>query len=221
MIKIDLHSHSAASPDGNIRLKDYQKILDTKLDYIAITDHDRMDYASHLKKEDIGKKIIVGEEVMTNKGEIIGIYLTSRVKPGMSPKETVNAIKRQGGLVIIPHPLDDFRSGLGLEQMNAIKNDIDAIEVLNGRALKNYPKKLQKWAEGSDIALIASSDAHDRFGLGRTYTVLEEDADIGSAVTLKKALRSSMPVYKRPPLLAFIAPKFNRFARRFRTPVVD
>lgn len=220
-MKIDLHTHSAASPDGNLRLKDYQNALNSGLDYIAITDHDRIDYALQLKKMDIGKNIIVGEEIMTSKGEIIGLFLTKQVLPLQSPKQTVEAIKKQGGLVVIPHPVDDFRSGLGLDEMNTIKDSIDAIEILNGRALKNYPQVLQEWAEGTDIALIASSDAHDKFGIGRTFTVLKDASEIKNSDDLKKALQSASPIYKRPPILAFLAPKFNRYTRRFRKPVVD
>src|SRR5580658_33632 len=104
MLKIDLHTHSVASPDGGIMADKYRECLELgKLDYIAITDHNSIDFALNLRTE-FERKIIVGEEILTSEGEIIGLFLSELVPPNLSPIETIELIKRQGGLVYVPHP---------------------------------------------------------------------------------------------------------------------
>jgi predicted metal-dependent phosphoesterase TrpH len=74
MYKIDLHTHSSASSDGGITADQYSKIISQNiLDYVAITDHNKVSFAMKLSEE-LGDKIIVGEEIMTSEGEIIGLF---------------------------------------------------------------------------------------------------------------------------------------------------
>ena len=92
MIRLDLHTHSTGSPDGGIRLEEYKKLLDDKdLDVIAITDHDSIEQAVTIQKQ-LGERSIVGEEITTKDGEIIGLYLTQKIAPGLSAKDTVAAL---------------------------------------------------------------------------------------------------------------------------------
>lgn len=95
MPKIDLHTHSIASKDGAITADDYERMLETGLlDYIAVTDHNRIDFAAELHAK-LGEKIIVGEEIKTTEGEIIGLYLTEAIPALLTPEETVQRIKEQ------------------------------------------------------------------------------------------------------------------------------
>jgi predicted metal-dependent phosphoesterase TrpH len=115
MLKVDLHTHSVASPDGGISESQYQQVLNKgTLNCIAITDHNEVDFAIAMNKK-FGDKIIVGEEIMTTQGEIIGLFLTEKVPAGLSPEETVKQIRKQGALVYIPHPFETFRHGLSAE----------------------------------------------------------------------------------------------------------
>ena len=143
MFKVDLHTHSVASKDGGITPEQYADLLKSEtVDIIAITDHDRIDFALGMR-DALGKnRIIVGEEISTTDGEIIGLYLEKNIEPGLSAKETIKQIKKQGGLVYIPHPFEKVRHGLELETLEEIKNDIDIIESFNGRAFgrNNGPK---------------------------------------------------------------------------------
>src|SRR4051812_4619386 len=112
MFKIDLHTHSVESKDGGISFEQYAHALSTnRLDVIAITDHDTIDFATHAQTE-LGDRIIVGEEIMSTGGEIVGLYLKEAVKAGLSPLETVKQIREQGGLVYVPHPFETVRKGL-------------------------------------------------------------------------------------------------------------
>src|SRR5882757_5862760 len=99
MIKIDLHTHSVASPDGSLTAVHYQRALG-RLDVIAVTDHNRIDFAQKLQTE-LGERIIVGEEITTLEGEIVGLYLQTLIPAGLSVVETVRQIHAQGALVYI------------------------------------------------------------------------------------------------------------------------
>lgn len=176
MARLDLHTHSQASPDGALRATDYKRMLESgKLDYIAITDHDRIDFALQLQAElgglgILGSRIIVGEEITTQAGEIIGLYLSEAVPPGLTAAETVQRIHRQGGLVYIPHPFETVRKGLTLADLDAIAGEVDIIETYNGRTLQNRGGQAEKWAARHGAAQAASSDAHGWYGWGNTYS---------------------------------------------------
>src|ERR1039457_5438980 len=104
MFKVDLHTHSPASPDGGISADQYIEAISTGvLDCVAITDHNRINFAKKLNHS-VGDKIIIGEEIMTSGGEIIGLYRNEQVPANLTPIDTIRIIKDQGGLVYIPHP---------------------------------------------------------------------------------------------------------------------
>lgn len=206
MYKIDLHSHSTASPDGGITTKQYEKALKTELvDYIAITDHNNIDFALELHKK-IGKQIIVGEEIMSADGEIVGLFLTKLVPAGLSAKKTIQHIKSQGGLVYLPHPFETMRKGLSGAMLAKLHKDIDIIECFNGRALfQNKSKLAIEASEQYQIAPAASSDAHGFQGLG-THTVIKRAP---TRKNLVAQLSSGIQNKKRPGIRAVMYPKYN------------
>lgn len=210
MFNIDLHTHSTDSKDGGLSENDYIELLNSnRLDMIAITDHQSIKMALKLSTQSkFSGKIIVGQEIKSSRGEIIGLYLVEKISDNLSPSKTVKQIKKQGGLCIIPHPQDRFRSGLDLDTMNSILDNIDAIEVYNGRSIKTPDKRLSSWAEKHNITQISSSDAHSFAGAGHSYTVIDKlpTSPQDLADQLKK---SSKLVYNRPPLSAYLAPKLN------------
>jgi predicted metal-dependent phosphoesterase TrpH len=208
MIRIDLHTHSTGSPDGGIRLEDYRQILSDKtLDVIAITDHDSIETAVGIQKE-LGAQIIVGEEISTKDGELIGLYLTNTVPAGLSAQETVAVIKAQGGLVCVPHPFETVRKGITQETLDSIERNVDIIEVHNGRAVfQNKGPQAATWARIQNIVGVASSDAHGSRGLGTTYTTLNE---VPTKETLVELLQTARLTTKRPPLLSLLYPKLHR-----------
>ena len=217
MPKLDLHTHSIASADGGLAMPHYKKALETGLlDCIAITDHNRIDYAL-LAQAEIGDQIIVGEEIMTQKGEIIGLYLKEPVPPELSLSEAVARIKEQGGLVYIPHPFEIVRKGLHPADLESIEGLIDVIEVCNGRAMsQNRASQAVVWAKLNHVIGAASSDAHGFRGLGKTYTTVQAIPTKDSLVTL---LKSGVPTTDRPSLRALLYPKYNRLRKKFKKDV--
>lgn len=212
MYKLDLHSHSQESPDGGLSLKNYQQAVSSKLvDYVAITDHNSIDFATQAQKI-LGDCIIVGEEIMTNKGEIIGLYLKDRVSPGLSPLETIKRIKEQDGLVYIPHPFETMRHGLHPATLEEIADYIDIVEVYNGRAsVQNRSAQTVVWAKLNRMTTAASSDAHGYKGLGRTYTTINGQPRRENILQL---LSEGTNIAGRPPFQAFLYPKYHRIRKK-------
>lgn len=216
MFRIDLHTHSSISPDGGIKPEQYRKLLeDGIMDYIAVTDHNEISAAQEIQKEH-GKHIIVGEEIMTTKGELVGLFLKKRVAPGQTPLKTAQEIKAQGGVVYVPHPFETARSGLQEEDLRTIAKLVDIMEVYNGRALPVVQDKSSEalaWAREQKCAVAASSDAHSKRGIGHTYTTIKEplesrdDLNVMQQAHLVKAL---------PPVHTLLSPKYNRLQKKVR-----
>ncbi len=215
MFKIDLHTHSTASPDGGISATQYSKALETGLlDAIAITDHNSIEFAVHMQSI-LGKNIIVGEEIMTTQGEIIGLYLTDLVPAGLSPAVAVKHIKDQGGIVYIPHPFETVRSGLPAGVLEEIIDQIDLFEVYNGRAfVQNRSANSVIWAKLNHKIIVASSDAHGYRGLGGTYTSI---ASFPTRETLTNLMDKGIPRISRPTMRGLLYPKYHRLRKKLGT----
>jgi predicted metal-dependent phosphoesterase TrpH len=213
VVKLDLHTHSVASVDGGIKPKHYiQAIEDGVLDCIAITDHNTAELALELHKN-LGESIIVGEEIMTGQGELIGLFLTETIKPHQSALATVRAIKEQGGLVYLPHPFETVRKGMSATDLQRIADFIDIVEVHNARAVfQNKGPEAVTWTTLNHKARAASSDAHGRKALGHTYTIIESMPD---AKTLVELLNThERLVTKRPPLRSLLYPKMHTMRQK-------
>jgi predicted metal-dependent phosphoesterase TrpH len=217
MFKTDLHTHSTTSPDGGITASQYHRaILGGLLDCVAITDHNRIDQALELHRE-LGDRIIVGEEIMSAQGEIIGLYLQEPVEPGLSAEATIQRIKAQNGLVYIPHPFETVRKGLHPAVLEELASLIDIVEICNGRAfLQNRSAQAVVWAKLNRTAGAASSDAHGYRGLGRTYTSLR---DMPTRDNLVELLATATPITNRPGMRALLYPKYHRLRKRVRRSV--
>ncbi len=214
MYKVDLHTHSSASPDGGLKPEQYHKALDAQLlDAIAITDHNRIDFAQALQQQ-LGERVIVGEEILTTEGEIIGLFMTQAVPPYLSPLDTIQQIKAQGGLVYIPHPFETVRKGLHPAVLDELIDYIDIIEVCNGRAfLQNRSTQAVLWARLNKIVGVASSDAHGWHGLGTTYTQVTE---MPTAANLAYLLANGIPITDRPRWRSLLYPKYHRLRKKMR-----
>ncbi|MET0779515.1 MAG: PHP domain-containing protein [Candidatus Saccharimonadales bacterium] len=211
MYKIDLHTHSMASPDGSLSPEHYQRALaEKRLDYIAITDHNRIDFAVQTQAA-LGSQIIVGEEITAQEGEVIGLFLHEVVPAGLPLAETIERIKSQGGVVYVPHPFETVRKGLleRIMDLNAVR--IDIVEVRNGRAIfQNKSAHAESWARVHTKPGAASSDAHGWHGWCKTYTVVDRAP---TAETLAATLQAARYTVGNPGLRGMLYPKLNRIRR--------
>lgn len=207
---LDLHTHSTGSPDGSLRTRDYRRKLESgALDYIAITDHNRIDAALEIQSQlgELGARIIIGEEINTIEGEIIGLYLEKQITAGKSVKKTVELIRKQGGLVYVPHPFETVRSGLPSTALDIIADEVDIVEAYNGRAVFQDKGRLaERWAIRHGARVAASSDAHGRRGWGKTYTVVDEPP---TKANLRRLLKQATQGRRRVGI-GIVYPKLNR-----------
>ena len=209
--KLDLHTHSQASPDGGLCRIHYERILqEGRLDYVAITDHDSITFAQEMHRT-LGDKIIVGEEISSSEGDIIGLYIAEHIPKGLSAAATLKRIRDQGGLVYVPHPFERVRKGIA-PTLLSVGDQIDIIETFNGRSvLSSGNKRAKLWATAHNIPGAASSDAHGWHGWGRTYSVISAAP---SRAALPYLLQDATLVTRSLGLVSLLYPKLNRIKKQ-------
>jgi predicted metal-dependent phosphoesterase TrpH len=172
LIEVDLHMHTDHSGDCATPVDVLlQTARDRGLGAIAITDHNEVSGALEARKiaEQMGDiKVIVAEEVKTaEQGEVIGLFLEEKIPKGLTMAETIAEIRRQGGLVYVPHPFDRFHSVPDYEHLLDIVEEIDLLEVFNPRvALTSFNEEAVRFARKYRIVPAAGSDSHVAQGLG-------------------------------------------------------
>jgi len=171
LIDVDLHMHTDHSHDCATPVEALLAAArDQGLGAIAVTDHNEVSgaLAAREKAAEYGVKVIVGEEVKTaHQGEVIGLFLEERIPRGLSLQETIAEIRRQGGLVYVPHPFDRMHSVPDYEHLLGVVEDVDAIEVFNPRiAIPAYNEEAVRFAAKYRIVGGAGSDSHVAQGLG-------------------------------------------------------
>jgi predicted metal-dependent phosphoesterase TrpH len=172
LIEVDLHMHTDHSPDCATPV---ELLLETARDRglgaIAITDHNEVSGALEARRiaAELGDiEVIVAEEVKTaEQGEVIGLFLEEKIPRGMTMAETIAEIRRQGGLVYVPHPFDRFHSVPDYEHLIEIVEEVDILEVFNPRvALTAFNEEAERFARKYRIVPGAGSDSHVAQGLG-------------------------------------------------------
>jgi predicted metal-dependent phosphoesterase TrpH len=186
---VDLHVHSSASFDSLSQPAAIVRAAASRgLTHVAITDHERIDGALRARdaaaqrEGDERLTVIVGEEIRSTDGDIIGLFLDRPIPAGLSGPDTIAAIHEQRGLAGIPHPFDRFRfsglTGASRERLDLLVEAADYVEAFNARV--PYPAANTRAAELSrerGIPGIAASDAHTLMEVGVAYTRLEAPAD--------------------------------------------
>jgi predicted metal-dependent phosphoesterase TrpH len=213
LIKVDLHVHSDSSYDCCTTIEEFRYAFDQGvINRIAITDHSVIELAFELKTL-FGDKIIVGEEVMTSGGEIIGLFLTKQIPKLLTPEKTIEEIRKQGGVVYIPHPFDLNRSGIGrYEHADKIMEMADIVEVFNSRCFTQTPnEKAHEYAEMHDCIVSAASDAHDWKDIGTSFVELEDFATAEEfLVSMKKAVLHK----HKMAMTGFLTPARNKLYKK-------
>ena len=176
---LDLHCHTSASFDSLADPAAVVKAAASRgLTHLAITDHDRIDGA--LRARDAapaGLTVIVGEEIKTADGDLIALFLEQAVEPGQPARETIAAVRAQGGLVGIPHPFDTFRGSMLKDpRLEAMAQLVDWVEAHNARVVGGSGnEKAQEFAREMRLPGVAVSDAHSVLEVGVAYTALDRD----------------------------------------------
>jgi predicted metal-dependent phosphoesterase TrpH len=142
-----------------------------ELDVLCITDHNEIDGAMraerYVRENGLEIEVVVGEEVSTADGEVLGLFLQERISRGLSAAETIDLIHDQGGLAVAPHPFSYRCSSLG-SRINELC--LDGVEVLNAAHRDLYVNGLAQKSVSSSFAHTGGSDAHSPGMLGDAYT---------------------------------------------------
>ena len=174
-----MHTHCEHSPDSRTPVgAQAAAIRAAGLDVVCATDHDTIEGAFRLREIADGFRVIVGEEVSSRDGEIIGLFLERPVPPGLSGEETIARIRLQGGLVSIPHPFSrNRRRRVRRDALDRLWPLADCIEVFNAReAFAADNERAAAFARERGIAPAAGSDAHRAAELGRAYCEVDDFA---------------------------------------------
>ena len=215
MLRADLHVHTSYSKDsGATPGSVVEQCVKKGLNCVAVTDHNTIEGALVVQKQ-APFSVIIGEEVKSTAGDVIGLFLKKQVSAGLTPVETAQAIKEQGGLVMVPHPFDRVRpSAVGMDAFEEIAPHVDIVETYNARNLFGKDDdKAMAVAEKYGLIFAVASDAHTAGELGRTYNEMP-DFD-GTPQGFLKALSQATLVTNRTRVVHRFAPAYARLRRAF------
>lgn len=176
---IDLHSHTLWSKDCLTKFETILRLCDQRgIDKIAITDHNTAEGA--LKMHQLApERVIVGEEIMTTKGEILAYFVRETIPPRLTPEETIRRLRDQGAVISVSHPFDRLRKGAWQEDdLLRIIDQIDAIEIFNARCM--FPQdnvKAIDFARKHNLRGTAGSDAHTGVEYGKAMVSVRPFTD--------------------------------------------
>lgn len=207
-VQVELHLHSYASPDSLIQP---QKLLDhcarIGIDRVAITDHNAIDGALSAKAL-APDRVIVGEEIETTQGELLGYFMKEWVPGGLEPMEAIERLRAQGAMISVSHPFEQTRGPKWTyNQLLAIAPHVDAIETFNARCFTNQPNEVAAaFAREHSIQATVGSDAHSLYEVGRAVLHMPPFED---AAGFLAALPSAHPQTRLSPPYVHL---FSRFA---------
>ena len=194
--RADLHIHSAAS-DGIAGVEQILELVAARgdLDVIAITDHERVDAAlaaqAMARRRGYPFEVVVGEEITTRAGHLLGLYLEQPVKPFQSLRASIAAIHAQGGLAVPAHPLVPYPLCISARSLRGLLADADptvhpdALEVFNPTtAGRPWQGRVLAFAAEHGLATVGNSDAHrpEHIGQGLTRFPGRSAAELRAAI---------------------------------------
>jgi predicted metal-dependent phosphoesterase TrpH len=167
VIKAEFHCHTEYSIDSGNRIpRLLAAARERAIGRLAVTDHNTIRGAL-LAKELDPELVVIGEEILTTKGEMLAYFLSREVPKRLSPMETISRLKNQGAFIAIPHVFDRRRHGWRMDDLLEILPFVDALEVFNARCLGNRVNRMgREFAESKGMAMLAGSDAHSLVELG-------------------------------------------------------
>ena len=180
-LRVEFHCHTIYSKDCLVTA---DKLLETcrkkDIDRIVVTDHNTTAGAFHAQKID-PHRVIVGEEILTQKGELLAAFVKEEIPAGLTPRETIDILRDQGAFISVSHPFDQMRKGhWQTSDLLEILPLVDAIETFNARCMSaDFNRQAQDFAREHEVASTVGSDAHAAFEIGRAAMILPkfEDAD--------------------------------------------
>ena len=213
---VEFHCHTSASKDSLTPPEALVAAARRKgLGRLIVTDHNTVAGARAAQALD-PELVIVGEEVMTTKGEILAAFVRDEIPAGLHPREVIGRLREQGAFISVSHPYDSMRAGGWKERdLLEILPLVDAIEVFNSRCMRpGFNRLARQFAEKHNVPGTVGSDAHAAFEVGRSVLRLEpfEDAD-----GLRRVIRAGEPVTRWSPPWFHLTSRYATVTKRIRT----
>jgi len=207
MLRVEFHCHTIFSKDSLTRPRDLVDACRRKgINRLVVTDHNTVAGARAARALD-PELVILGEEIMTTRGEILAAFVSEEVPTGLSPQETIRRLKDQGAFISVSHPFDKWRSG-GWQKNDLLEilPQVDAIEIYNSRCMNpSFNREAREFAEKHNVAGTVGSDAHAAFELGRSLMVLEQ---FEGPDELRKVIRTGISQVRWSPPWFHITSRF-------------
>lgn len=198
MLRSDLHIHSEASYDSSTPVAEIlETAVERGLDVIAVTDHDEIHGSLEATDRAFEYDLVAvpGVEVSTADGHLLSLGVTEKPPAGEPVEKSIERVRNQGGVAVIPHPFQYLRHGVGRVQ------DCDAVEIYNSRLFTGFANwRARRFARANDLPELGGSDAHIAPMVGQAYTEIDAERDVDSV--LEAIREGNTEVHgKRTPLL--------------------
>jgi len=216
LLALEFHCHTSFSKDCLTRPADLVKAAPRKgIDRLIVTDHNSISGALEAQAID-PELVIVGEEIMTTRGEILAAFVKEEIPRGLSPQETIRLLQDQGAFISVSHPFDRLREGGWKERdLLEILPQVDAIEVYNSRCLlPSFNRRAKAFAEKYDVAGTVGSDAHAAFELGRSLMLLEHFA---GPEEMRQVIRRGIPRTRWSPPWYHLSSRYASIIRMLKS----
>ena len=200
-LKVDFHVHTDHSKDSRASpITVVNRALELGFDAIAVTDHNTVRGSLEAEKLARGSSLLVipGQEVHTQEGEVIILNIRETLPNKMPALDTMKAAKKLGGYVIVPHPFDLMRKGLGKQTQHCLKY-IDAVEVFNARTIfGRFNTKAMAFADDHGLPKTVGSDSHFPEEMGKAFVLVDSSKDIQSILSALSACKTELIMTKQP-----------------------
>ena len=216
MLKVEFHCHTNASKDSLTRPADLVKAARKKgIDRLIITDHNSIAGARAASLLD-PELVIIGEEIMTTRGEILASFVTDEVPARLTPKETIKQLKDQGAFISVSHPFDELREGGWQENdLLDILPDVDAIEIYNSRCMfPRFNRRAKEFAVKHNLAGTVGSDAHAAFEVGRSVLLLDP---FTGPQEMRAVIRRGIPQVKWSPWWFHLTSRYASTVKKLKS----
>jgi predicted metal-dependent phosphoesterase TrpH len=208
-VRVEFHVHTCYSKDSLVSIEKLrEECIKKGIQRLVVTDHNNIEGAIIAQQLD-PVLFITGEEIMTQEGELLAIFVKERIQPGLTASETIGILRSQGAFISVAHPFDSARSGYwGADNLDKILPSIDAIEVFNARCIaKDANKQARQYAENHNLLVTVGSDAHTLGEVGQSTLTLPDFSNVES---LKAALKvAELDVHMSSPWVHF----YSSYAR--------
>lgn len=191
LLRVEFHCHTRFSIDS---LVEPARLVETcrqrGIDRLVVTDHNTIAGARRAHEIDPGL-VIVGEEIMTDQGELLAAFVKEEIPRDLPAEEAIRRLREQDAFISVSHPFDRFRGKYwSRKQLKKLAHQVDAIEIFNSRCI---PARLNHeaaaFAQEHRLAGTAGSDAHTLFEVGRAVMLLPEFSDTESLRTAMQSVK--------------------------------